>query len=309
MGGTSLSVVIPSYKDCERLLIALQSVYTSRWKPQAVFVIDNASNDGTPKRVQDAFPDAALHVNQSNQGFGIACNQGIRMARQQGHEYVLLLNQDARLNPDTIGSLVDLAQKEHRSAVVGCRTLSTTKYVDKSPMLLYNGAWRTILPTIQWIPGIEKSSVNINTNPRRVHYVWGHGMLLRLSALDQAGLFDPGFFMYYEDLDLCWRLEKAGWEIWCDSRAIIWHEMNDSARAENSQFPRWRYKARSARVFYHKHFTFPCSVALWLVASSIEWYWLIKKGQTKAVFHFAIATIYEICSATYSFLVASQTEN
>lgn len=289
-----VSVVIPSYQGTEWLLMALQSVAASRWQPHSVIVVDNASRDGTAERVTASFPSVVLLVNHSNQGFGMACNQGISLIRQQGHDLVLLLNQDVLLNPDTIGSMVDLAQKYQRAAVIGCRTLSTATYPDGTPKLLYNGSWRTWLPTRQRIPGIEGSSANIDTNPRRVNYVWGHGMLLRLSALDEVGLFDPNFFMYYEDLDLCWRLEKAGWEIWCDSRVFIWHEMSDGARAQNSKLLRWRLKAESSRFFYRKYFLWPCSDVLWLLATANEWYWLVKKGRIKAMFHLACATICEV---------------
>ena len=304
-----LSVVIPSFQGSEWLLMALQSVQASNWQPEDVIVVDNASNDGTVERVENSFPGAVVRVNQSNQGFGMACNQGINMARHQGHDYVLLLNQDARLNPDTIGSIVGLAEENPQSAVVGCCTLSTKKFTDGTPIMLYNGSWRTILPTIQWIPGVEGSSAIINTKPKRVNYVWGHGMLLRVSALDQVGLFDPNFFMYYEDLDLCWRLEKSGWEIWCDSRVIIWHEMDDSARSKNSELLRWRYKVKSTHLFYRKYFSFPFSGVLWLVASAIEWYWLLKKRRTQAMSHLANATISEIFSAVYGFFAFRKTSS
>jgi GT2 family glycosyltransferase len=122
-------------------------------------------------------------------------------------------------------------------------------------------------------------------------------MLLNCQALESVGQFDPRYFMYYEDLDLCWRLEQAGWELWCDSRAVIQHAMEDGARARQSQLWRWRMKASSSRYFYRKRHRRPWADGQWLLASMVEGYWLVRGGHGRAMAHLLQATWEEISNS------------
>ncbi len=291
---TGVHVVIPSYQGGNELLEALQSIRASGLAPAAVTVVDNASTDGTVAAVRQQFPEVNLLLNSRNLGFGAACNRGLQLALEQGHELVLLLNQDARLDRDTLASMVDLASHCPRAGVVGCRTLSTSTHSDGSAILLYNGAWRFGLPTLQKIPGIGGSSAHSAGPPCEVDMVWGHAMVLRCQALREVGLFDLGFFMYYEDIDLCARLQQAGWQLWCDSRVHVWHAMQDGARARNSQLWRWRMKATSSRYFYRKRYPWLRADCLWLLSVWVEIYWLLKAGHRQALVHLAQATWEEL---------------
>jgi N-acetylglucosaminyl-diphospho-decaprenol L-rhamnosyltransferase len=291
-------VVIPSYQGGEDLHRALQSIRASGLAPAAVTVVDNASTDGTVAAVRQQFPEVNVLLNSHNLGFGAACNRGLNLALEQGHELVLLLNQDAGLACDTLASMVDLASHCPRAGVVGCRTLSTSNHPDGSAILLYNGAWRFALPTLQKIPGIGGSSARSAGQPCQVDMVWGHAMLLRCQALREVGLFDEGFFMYYEDIDLCERLQRAGWQLWCDSRVHVWHAMQDGARARNSQLWRWRMKATSSRYFYRKRYPWFAADCLWLLSIWVESYWLLKAGHQRALVHLARAVWLELRPAT-----------
>ncbi len=293
-----MHVVIPSYQGGEDLHRALQSIRASGLAPAAVTVVDNASTDGTVAAVRQQFPEVNVLLNSHNLGFGAACNRGLNLALEQGHELVLLLNQDAGLACDTLASMVDLASHCPRAGVVGCRTLSTSNHPDGSAILLYNGAWRFALPTLQKIPGIGGSSARSAGQPCQVDMVWGHAMLLRCQALREVGLFDEGFFMYYEDIDLCERLQRAGWQLWCDSRVHVWHAMQDGARARNSQLWRWRMKATSSRYFYRKRYPWFAADCLWLLSIWVESYWLLKAGHQRALVHLARAVWLELRPAT-----------
>ena len=77
-------------------------------------------------------------------------------------------------------------------------------------------------------------------------------MFLRTAAMREVGLFDPGFFMYYEDLDLCLRMKEAGWDLWCEPKALMWHDVEDGPRAKKSDGWRWNMKMTSARHFFRK---------------------------------------------------------
>lgn len=295
-----VSVVIPAYQGGHALLEAVGSVQASHWQPEAVIVVDNASDDGSIDALGQRFPDVRVLRNSRNLGFGGACNRGLDLARRLGHSFTLLLNQDACLDPDTLGSLLDLAARQPRAATVGCLTLSSTAHSHGQPCLLYNGSWRRWLPTWQHLPDIGGSAAAAQRHPRQVDYVWGHAMLLRLEALAEPEPFDPGFFMYYEDLDLCWRLQQAGWQIWCDSRVIVWHQQSDPARASGSSLRRWQMKAASSRHFYRKRHRPLSADGLWLLHNLREAAPLLLAGHWPAVAHIGRATLRELAGPAAS---------
>lgn len=280
-----VSVVIPAYEGGSDLPACLASVAASSLRPAAVVVVDNASTDGSIEAAELRFPEIHVIRNAANRGFGAACNQGIERALERGDDFVFLLNQDALLEPETLGSLVALAAAQPRAGVVGAKTLSPRLAPDGAPILLYNGAWRTRLPLWQRIPGIGRSSRETRPEPCRVDYVWGHGMLLRAEALRAVGAFDPGFFMYFEDLDLCRRMQAAGWEIWCDARAVMWHAVADGARASRSETWRWQMKMTSARYFYRKHHGRREADSLWVLTAAREAASLLRNGHAGAARH------------------------
>lgn len=283
--GGAVTIVVPSYNGGDDLLACLESVANSTYHRANVVVVDNGSLDGSIDEVSREFNGIELIRNPTNLGFGAACNRGIRRAMDRNDEYVLLLNQDARVEPHTVMLLVDLARRHDRAAVIGAKTLSTRRSAHGTHTLLYNGAWRRCLPLWQKIPGIGHPDRIVETDPLEVDYVWGHGMLLRTAALRQVGLFDQAFFMYYEDLDLCLRLQQAGWQAWYEPRAIIWHDVEDGPRAKHSQPWRWEMKVESARHFHHKRYHPLVAEGLWIATLLREAATLTCEGYFEACGH------------------------
>jgi len=248
-----VQAIVPAFNGGEGLLGSLASLRASSYPRLELTVVDNASTDGSLAQVRRRFPDVRLLSNERNLGFGAGCNVGIRDALERGAEFVLLVNQDAAVSPALVELLVACAEQHPRAGVIGPKTLSTEPMPDGRPRLLYAGSWRRRLPLRQTIPGIEQADAGGPAKALRTDYVWGHGMLLRAAALREVGLFDPEFFMYYEDLDLCRRMRAAGWEVWYAPRAVMWHAALDGARAVDSERWRWRCKVHSADVFHRKN--------------------------------------------------------
>ena len=249
----TVQVIIPAFNGGEKLLSCLHSFLNQTTDaPMPVIVVDNASSDGSVSEAQRRFCALEVIRNESNLGFGAACNQGINLAIERGAEFILLANQDTIASNDLLEKLLVAAREYSHAGVIGPKTLSFDPMPDGRPRLAYAGSWRCMLPLRQRVPGINQADSGAVTTPRQVDYVWGHGMLLRTAALKKVGLFDRGFFMYYEDLDLCDRMKSAGWELWCAPRAVMWHDVRDGARAQDSELWRWRHKVQSARYFHRK---------------------------------------------------------
>jgi len=235
--------------------------------------------------VRQRFPRCRIVVNPRNLGFGQGCNVGIETALREGFDFILLLNQDTVIDAGLPGALVNHLLDRPAAGVVGPKTYFQKAMPDGRQKLLYAGAWRGLLPLRQKLPGIEQPDSDAFRGPCPVDYVWGHGMLLRAEAIREVGVFDPGFFMYYEDLDLCRRMKAAGYEIWFEPAAVMWHDISDGARAKASEKWRWFQKVRSTRYYHRKYYNRPAAAMLSILTILAEAQQLLRKGRFSAVHH------------------------
>ena len=288
---SSVTAVIPAYQGGDRLLDCIRSLQASTCTSMKILIVDNASTDGSIENVEQLFASVEVMRNPENAGFGAACNRGIEVAMQRQDSYVLLINQDTTVAPRMVEQLVDFADQSPQAGVVGPKTLSTRPMPDGSPRLLYAGAWRTWLPLWQRIPDTGFADSEKPPPPIQVDYVWGHGMLLKVAALRMVGTFDPGFFMYYEDIDLCQRMTQAGWQAWCVPDAIMWHDITDGARASKSDSWRWTQKVESILHFYHQRSSFPKAIFLSYATIGRESISLVRHRHLSALIHLLSAAI------------------
>lgn len=278
-------VVIPAHNGGNQLLACVQSLLASSHQATRIFVVDDASTDDMVKKAAAHFPDIFVLRNEKNLGFGATCNRGIQLAIEHDADYVLLLNQDTTVAPDMLAALVAYGDEHPAVGCIAPKTLATQPMPDGAPQLLYAGAWKRWLPLRQYVPGTGRADQATLASPIEVDYAWGHGMLLRVAALRQVGLFDPDFFMYYEDLDLCLRLRDAGWNIVCESRAVMWHTVADGARAGDSERWRWRCKTSSIGHLYRKRFSRSKAAFLTLATVAAEVISLLRNGHPRAAWH------------------------
>jgi GT2 family glycosyltransferase len=278
-------VVIPAHNGGDQLLTCLQSLLASKHQATRIIVIDDASTDGAVERAAARFPGIDVLRNNENLGFGATCNRGIKMALEHDADYVLLLNQDTTVAPDMLATLVVCGDVHPAAGCIAPKTLATQPMPDGTSQLLYAGSWRRWLPLRQHVPGIGRAEQVTAAGPIEVDYAWGHGMLLRSAALREVGLFDPDFFMYYEDIDLCLRLHDAGWQIWCEPRSVMWHDVADGARAADSERWRWQNKVHSIRHLHRKRFARGKAAFLANATVLAEILSLLRNGHPRAAWH------------------------
>ena len=254
-----LSVVIVSWNVRELLKGCLQSIYDSiQGLRFEVFVIDNASHDGSPEMVRAEFPNAHLVANSENLGFGRANNQALRLC--SGH-YVLLINPDTVIPQDAIRRMIAFMERHPRAGLVG-------------PELL-NRNGRLLVNWVRWSPRhvaefLIEELVSLRRNrtrilfrqPHRVRILTGACWLVRHEAMAGIGFYDEDFFMYVEEPDVCARMRDAGWEIWLLRDIQVTHYKKQSVRQRGRcwHFPlfahnmglwlkkRWRAKLWSTRA-------------------------------------------------------------
>jgi O-antigen biosynthesis protein len=232
-----LSIVIVSYKVRERLRLCLESLraVVANSPSHEVIVVDNDSGDGTVETLAGLFPEVRFLAMDRNLGFSIGCNRGAAYATG---EWILFLNPDTVVYPETLKDVVDFARSKSDAGIVGCRILDGDGQLQL--------ACRRSIPTPAvafWrLTGLSflfpKSKVLGRYNlaylePSEcypVEAVSGSFLLIRTHVYRQVEGFDEIFFLYGEDLDLCLRVAQAGWKVWyCGTSSIVHHKGQSAA--------------------------------------------------------------------------------
>jgi len=220
-----LSVIVINWNTARYLARCLDSLAESELTeiPAEVWVIDNASRDGSQEMVRGRYGWVRLEANTTNLGFAAANNAVMR--RAQGRLF-LLLNADMEVPPGVISAMVSRMGRRPDVGVAACRQVDAEGRGLESHQLHYAGG---LLPEL----GPLATSCDCASGGIEAAWVWGSGMLVRREMFEQVGGFDESFFMYYEDLEWCWRIRKAGWK-------IIWYpdlEVRHFVRRSTAKVP------------------------------------------------------------------------
>jgi GT2 family glycosyltransferase len=250
-----LSIIIVSWNVKDDLLTCLSSIKDNRpVGPFEQIVVDNASSDGTADALRQAYPEVTLIENHENKGFAAANNQGIKLS---SGEYVLLLNPDTVIGPASLDILVDFLDKHPDVGACGPKLLNTDGSVQASVRrfptfrgVLYSHTVCRLLGLFR--PQYRKWMMkDFDYNSQMdVDQIMGAAMMVRRSILEQVGDMDENFFMYFEEIDLCYRIKLAGWRIVFLPDAVISHFGGRSSR----QVPLKRIMLfKSMIAFFRKH--------------------------------------------------------
>lgn len=267
----TVTVIYVSWNTAEELQRSLQALGPDRqFGGMQVVVVDNHSHDGTPQMVAQQFPGVTLIANSDNLGFSTAVNQGWRAATG---DYVLLLNPDSFVEPQTLQTMVALM--ESCPQLGACAPL----LVDEDGQATDNARpfpalTQRLDPCLKGRP--HGASLQVPPGPwgavTRTHWLMGALILIRRATLEDTAGFDEGFFLYGEDMDWCLRARRMGWEIalLTDCRAI--HLGNRSAAKAPTRLGLWRR--------YDGYFRFLHCAHGGLVARAVFLWWLVRTGLT-----------------------------
>ncbi len=279
-----LDVVIVNYNAGEHLRACLGALERAAGELALdVVLVDNASRDGSAQRAQGAHPGVRLIRNEDNVGFAAAADQGIHATRSP---WVFVVNPDAEVVAGTFAEILALAEARPRVGVVG-------PLVRESDGTIYPSARR--IPTFSDALGhaligpISKDNRFTRaytladwdrTSEREVDWVSGSCMFLRREAVEQVGAFDPGYFMYAEDADLCTRMRRAGWSVLFTPAMEVRHEGGVSTRGNPRMV--WEHSRsiyRYVRKFVLTGWKRPLLPVAWLVVMARAA--LVTRGKTR----------------------------
>lgn len=234
-------VIVLNWNGWQETLECLTSLEVLDYPNYEVVVVDNGSTNGSAEEIRKAKPQVTLLETGRNLGFAGGNNIGIRYALEQGAEYIWLLNNDTVVDPGALTAMIELAEKDRRIGVVG----SVLYYMEQPTKVQAWGGGRVNLLT-----GRSRHLLA----PGEPHYITGASMLLRREALEQVGLLDEGFFMYWEDADFGFRLRKAAWKLEVAPNARVWHKESASLGKKSPILD--EYFNASAVRFFRRHAPF-----------------------------------------------------
>ena len=257
-GEVAVSVIFVSYNTRELTLNAVESIYGSIVDPTLtveVIVVDNDSRDGSAEAVERRFPAARVVRSGGNIGFGRGNNLGAEAARGT---MLLLLNTDTIVRRGAIEALYDTFRRDPRCGVAGARLENSDGSYQQSVILLPT-VWRTFC-TFFWlelfsgrIPIFAGSFARYHDpdTEQEVEVAHGAALMIRRELFERTGGFDPDYFMYFEECDLCRRVADLGMTVRFVPGARVLHLEGQSSRER----PGWIYRLmrESRMVFFRKH--------------------------------------------------------
>lgn len=263
-----LSVIIVNWNTQDLLRNCLTSVFSKPIELDfELFVVDNDSSDGSPNMVEREFPQVRLIRSGGNIGFSRANNLAMR---QSSSTSFLLLNSDTVIDPQVMVETLRLLRSDSSIGTLGCKLIGLDSRVQDSYFHDYPSGPRVGSPGVVREDGLIECA-----------QVWGAYQLVKREVIDQVGLLDEDFFMFYEDVDWCWRMHDAGWKIVYDPNHSITHVMRASCKNAPSG-EHYRRMVTSEGLLYWKHhpngdFSAWRRRRLWHYGGCLAEYWLATR--------------------------------
>lgn len=211
----SVFVIVLNYNGRKYLKDCLSSLVSQTYENYSVIVCDNASTDDSIEYVKRDFPSTIIIQNKENLGFAKGNNVAIKFALKQGADYVFLLNNDTISEKDLIEKLIKAARASNKIGIVGPKILD----IGNTSLVHEIGLTCDIFGFPIAVREEESGEQTIS----EVFYVSGCAMLIKQEVLNKVGLFDEEYFMFAEDLDLCWRAQLTGYLVLVDRTARMYH--------------------------------------------------------------------------------------
>lgn len=229
-----ISVILVSYNTAELTKKALGHLFSSSGDLEMeVFLVDNASNDNSIEMVRREYPNVTLIENKKNVGFGRANNQILPFIHSR---YVLLLNTDAFVEPDSIAKTVQYMDAHPQCGILGAKFLGRDGELQPS-CRFFPTPWNIFLARTGLDRFFKRAKMVDDmswdhASVRNCDWVPGCYFLVRKEVIDQVGLFDPRYFLYYEEIDHCFAAKRAGWLVTFFPHTSVVHLGGESAKHE-----------------------------------------------------------------------------
>ncbi|MCA1840834.1 MAG: glycosyltransferase [Actinomycetota bacterium] len=252
----SVGLVFVSTNEGSVLIPAIESAKTSDVRrPLSIVVVDNASTDGSAHTISERWPDVRILKRSERNGLPSNLNHGIKASTD---DYVMLCNSDLIFGPHAIETLASFLDEHEDAGIVAPKLLAPDGSIRSSARRWYTipvlfalkGPWR------RWVDSLPAVKRNLYQDwkmdsPLKVDWVPCPATMVRRKALEDVGLMDERFRLYFDDVDISLRMHEKDWEVWCEPGAEIVHlEQRASVRPLTKA---WRWHLVSLFKFWWKH--------------------------------------------------------
>ena len=218
-----VSIIIPHWNGIDVLSECIDSLKGSTFDSFEIIVSDNASSDGSQAWIVENHPDVILLENDNNYGYAGGCNRGVNVAKG---EFILFLNNDTIQNPNWLDPLIDRMKGDESIAAIQPKILN---YYDRKIFDYAGGSGGHLdLFCFPFARGRvflnQEEYLGQYDNAKRCFWASGTAMIVRKDLFKAAGKFDETFFAHMEEIDLCWRFQAMGYEVWAEPRSVVYHK-------------------------------------------------------------------------------------
>jgi len=267
-----LAIVVVSFNTKDVTLDCLESIFGQRWEVKyQVWVVDNASTDGSVVAIQRQFPEVKLIESLENLGFAGGNNLALKQVKA---EYSLLLNSDTRLGQGSLDRLVECAETK-KLGIVSAKLLNSDGSFQPG-----GGQLPTMGNLFKWLSGVDDLFKLPSYQLRReadflngrAGWIGGTAMLIQQRVIDKIGVLDEKIFMYGEDVEYCLRATRAGFKVgWCQE-ALVVHLGGVSSKGI-AKYNQWLGEFRGLLYIYSKYYG---KVYYWLLKAMIYLFGLVR---------------------------------
>ncbi|MBI4036743.1 glycosyltransferase family 2 protein [Candidatus Daviesbacteria bacterium] len=282
-----LSISIVNYNAGEHILNCLNSLEHSTGGIELdIWIVDNNSEDESVEKIRKHFPGVHITSNKENVGFGKAHNQNLRKIKT---ELILILNPDTVVLPGTIDFMVQFMKNNMEVGAATCRIEKSNGSLDEASHRGFPTPWASFLYYFLKNDSLYHLTKKDMNKAHEVDAISGAFFLTRKKVLDEVGLFDEDFFLYAEDIDLCFRIKQAGFKIMYipDVKAVHLKGISSGIKSATFRISAATSESRSRAfnsfystmlLFYKKHLeqSYPFFIN-WLVYAGIRLKWWLAK--------------------------------
>jgi GT2 family glycosyltransferase len=254
----AVAAVLVNWNGRDLTLECLRSLGKVGYRPLHLVVVDNGSTDGSVEAIRAEFPGVEVLPQSENLRFAGGNNVGIDRALALGSEHVLLLNNDTVVDPGFVEALVRRMEVEKGCGMVAPKIY----YYDVPDMVWFAGGAISFWTGTMKHRGIREHDHGQYDVATRIDYATGCCILVRAAAIRSVGVLDESYFMYGEDADWSMRIRSAGYGVWYEPAAKVWHKLSVSAGGHLSSFKLRNKYLSSIRFFgryarWYHWFTWP----------------------------------------------------
>ncbi len=243
-----VEIIILNFNRRDDTIECLASLAKIDYPRYHITLLDNGSKDGLGDAIHHKFSDIRYIYSPVNLRFAGGNNKLIEQALAEGYELILLLNNDTVVSTDFLTKMVEAAMSDAKIGAVGAKMM----YYDQEDIIWFAGGIVDIRRAYMRHFGIGKKDQRKYNHPGEVSFLNGACMLVKSAVFRDIGLLDEGFFLYGEDLDFCLRATAAGWKLYYEPSAKIWHKVSRSVPTAKKML--YRYQSWFRIIRKHSDF-------------------------------------------------------